>query len=107
MTPPFPLPAAEDGQDPDPVEALLQLAANGRQQCSLSSGGATPTNTPTEHESDEGIVSDQSNEFDDKKVSYKIISRHKRFNSILMQMSVLGKMKRLFCAIDLENDGHF
>lgn len=64
MTPPFPLPPQE-GEDPDPVEALLQLAANGR-QCSLSSTNVTAT----EQESDEGIVSDQSNEFEEnKKVS--------------------------------------
>ena len=47
------------------MEALLQLAANGR-QCSLS----TTNVTGTEQESDEGIVSDQSNEFEEnKKVS--------------------------------------
>ena len=47
------------------MEALLQLAANGR-QCSLSSTNVTAT----EQESDEGIVSDQSNEFEEnKKVS--------------------------------------
>ena len=49
------------------MEALLQLAANGR-QCSLS----TTNVTGTEQESDEGIVSDQSNEFEEnKKVSFK------------------------------------
>ena len=65
LTPPFPLPPTE-GEDPDPVEALLQLAANGR-QCSLS----TTNVTGTEQESDEGIVSDQSNEFEEnKKVSF-------------------------------------
>ena len=49
------------------MEALLQLAANGR-QCSLSSTNVTGT----EQESDEGIVSDQSNEFEEnKKVSFK------------------------------------
>ena len=48
------------------MEALLQLAANGR-QCSLS----TTVVTGTEQESDEGIVSDQSNEFEEnKKVSF-------------------------------------
>ena len=48
------------------MEALLQLAANGR-QCSLS----TTNVTGTEQESDEGIVSDQSNEFEEnKKVSF-------------------------------------
>ena len=50
------------------MEALLQLAANGR-QCSLS----TTNVTGTEQESDEGIVSDQSNEFEEnKKVSFFI-----------------------------------
>ena len=77
LTPPFPLPPA-DSEDPDPVEALLQLAAaaNSRAQCSLSSSGSAPSagtqaqvNPVTgEQESDEGIVSDQSNEFEDKKV---------------------------------------
>ena len=72
LTPPFPLPPTDEG-DPDPVEALLQLAANGRQSSLASSGGGQATNGVTsvtgEHESDEGIVSDQSNEFEDKKVS--------------------------------------
>merc|ERR1719328_820176 len=74
LTPPFPLPPTE-GEDPDPVEALLQLAANGRQSSlagtsSSSSNSSTTTNVstnpnnPPEQESDEGIVSDQSNEFE-------------------------------------------
>merc|ERR1719328_961059 len=76
LTPPFPLPPTE-GEDPDPVEALLQLAANGRQSSlagtsSSSSSNSSTTNVPNptnppEQESDEGIVSDQSNEFEDKK----------------------------------------
>ena len=80
LTPPFPLPPTE-GEDPDPVEALLQLAANGRQSSlagtsSSSSNSSTTTNVstnpnnPPEQESDEGIVSDQSNEFEDKKVGF-------------------------------------
>ena len=62
LTPPFPLPPTED----DPVEALLQLAQNGREapQPSTTSTGST---TIEAMESDEGIVSDQSNEFEDKK----------------------------------------
>lgn len=47
------------GED-DPVEALLQLANNGRET-------AVITTSPEFMESDEGIVSDQSNEFEDKK----------------------------------------
>merc|ERR1719461_1813024 len=66
LTPPFPLPPTE-GEDPDPVEALLQLAANGR-QCSLSSTNVTAT----EQESDEGIVSDQSNEFEENKKTEQV-----------------------------------
>merc|ERR1719336_829841 len=66
LTPPFPLPPT-DGEDPDPVEALLQLAANGR-QCSLS----TTNVTGTEQESDEGIVSDQSNEFEENKKTEQV-----------------------------------
>merc|ERR1719419_1031942 len=67
LTPPFPLPPA-DGEDPDPVEALLQLAANVRQS-SLASSTTNVTNVTQnpEQESDEGIVSDQSNEFEEKK----------------------------------------
>jgi len=57
LTPPFPLPPTED----DPVEALLQLAANGRE------AAASTSTTIEAMESDEGIVSDQSNEFEDKK----------------------------------------
>merc|ERR1719211_884499 len=66
LTPPFPLPPTE-AEDPDPVEALLQLAANGR-QCSLSSTNVTAT----EQESDEGIVSDQSNEFEENKKTEQV-----------------------------------
>merc|ERR1719474_2281862 len=67
LTPPFPLPPTE-GDDPDPVEALLQLAANVRQS-SLASSTTNVTNVTQnpEQESDEGIVSDQSNEFEEKK----------------------------------------
>ena len=71
LTPPFPLPPA-DGEDPDPVEALLQLAANVRQSSLASSTTNVTTNVtqnPESPESDEGIVSDQSNEFEEKKVS--------------------------------------
>jgi len=75
LTPPFPLPPTDSE---DPVEALLQLAAaaNSRAQCSLSTSGSASqgpsgqaqVNPVTgEQESDEGIVSDQSNEFEDKK----------------------------------------
>ena len=69
------------------MEALLQLAAaaNTRAQCSLSSssssagspstGSGTQVNPVTgEQESDEGIVSDQSNEFEDKKVGEEKLS---------------------------------
>merc|ERR1719461_1025351 len=69
LTPPFPLPPA-DGEDPDPVEALLQLAANVRQSSLASSTTNVTTNVtqnPESPESDEGIVSDQSNEFEEKK----------------------------------------
>ena len=90
LTPPFPLPPTDSE---DPVEALLQLAAaaNSRAQCSLSASGSASqgpagqaqVNPVTgEQESDEGIVSDQSNEFEDKKVGgttftfMKCSSRH-------------------------------
>ena len=63
MTPPFPLPPTED----DPVEALLQLAQNGREAAQPSTNPATGSTTIEAMESDEGIVSDQSNEFEDKK----------------------------------------
>ena len=43
------------------MEALLQLAANGRE------AAASTSTTIEAMESDEGIVSDQSNEFEDKK----------------------------------------
>ena len=48
------------------MEALLQLAQNGREAPQPST---TPTGSTTIEamESDEGIVSDQSNEFEDKK----------------------------------------
>jgi len=63
LTPPFPLPPVEgepDETEDDPVEALLQLANINR--------GMSSHHTVLEHmESDEGIVSDQSNEFEDKK----------------------------------------
>ena len=62
LTPPFPLPPTED----DPVEALLQLAQNGR-EAQPSTNPATGSTTIEAMESDEGIVSDQSNEFEDKK----------------------------------------
>ena len=61
LTPPFPLPPTED----DPVEALLQLSQNGRE--ALAQGEVTVSTTIEAMESDEGIVSDQSNEFEDKK----------------------------------------
>jgi len=63
LTPPFPLPPTED----DPVEALLQLAQNGREAAQPSTNPATGSTTIEAMESDEGIVSDQSNEFEDKK----------------------------------------
>ena len=58
------------------MQVDLAAAANSRAQCSLSSSGSAPSagtqaqvNPVTgEQESDEGIVSDQSNEFEDKKV---------------------------------------
>ena len=80
MTPPFPLPPTE-GEDPDPVEALLQLAANGR-QCSLSSTNVTGT----EQESDEGIVSDQSNEFEENKKVSSVL----QFSSSVCVQSVVA-----------------
>ena len=67
------------------MEALLQLAAAANTRasaaCSLSSSGSPASagagqsgaqvNPVTgEQESDEGIVSDQSNEFEDKKVGH-------------------------------------
>jgi len=61
LTPPFPLPPSED----DPVEALLQLAQNGRETGKPATDSAVSTIEAME--SDEGIVSDQSNEFEDKK----------------------------------------
>ena len=68
LTPPFPLPPTPtppptppSAPDPDPVEALLLLKS------SVGVAGGVTAVEP--QESDEGIVSDQSNEFDDKKVS--------------------------------------
>jgi len=63
LTPPFPLPPVDgaDEMEDDPVEALLQLAQNGREAVNRDS------NQIESMESDEGIVSDQSNEFEDKK----------------------------------------
>ena len=66
LTPPFPLPPTPtptptSEPDPDPVEALLLLKS------SVGVAGGVTAVEP--QESDEGIVSDQSNEFDDKKVS--------------------------------------
>ena len=46
------------------MEALLQLAQNGREAPQPSTTAST---TIEAMESDEGIVSDQSNEFEDKK----------------------------------------
>jgi len=64
LTPPFPLPPTPtptptSEPDPDPVEALLLLKS------SVGVAGGVTAVEP--QESDEGIVSDQSNEFDDKK----------------------------------------
>ena len=67
LTPPFPLPPLE--AEDDPVEALLQLAQRGRTAVPGSGAGCTadtaasPASTES-LESDEGIVSDQSLEFE-------------------------------------------
>ena len=59
-----------EGED-DPVEALLQLAQNGRDSSHVTTvtGNAEPCESM---ESDEGIVSDQSNEFEDSKKRLKV-----------------------------------
>jgi len=70
LTPPFPLPPME-GED-DPVEALLQLAQNGREGAHAHMTTVMGNVEPCESmESDEGIVSDQSNEFEDSKKRLK------------------------------------
>merc|ERR1719370_644631 len=70
LTPPFPLPPME-GED-DPVEALLQLAQNGREGAHAHMTTVMGSAEPCESmESDEGIVSDQSNEFEDSKKRLK------------------------------------
>ena len=63
-----------EGED-DPVEALLQLAQNGRDSSHVTTnvtGNAEPSESM---ESDEGIVSDQSNEFEDNKKRLKVTFR--------------------------------
>ena len=104
LTPPFPLPPTDSE---DPVEALLQLAAaaNSRAQCSLASSGSASQGPSSgqaqvnpvtgEQESDEGIVSDQSNEFEDKKVGGTtftfIIDVHLVSRAIVNKVSCLDK----------------
>eukprot|EP00090_Calanus_glacialis_P013815 TRINITY_DN22465_c0_g1_i1.p1 TRINITY_DN22465_c0_g1~~TRINITY_DN22465_c0_g1_i1.p1 ORF type:complete len:617 (+),score=78.78 TRINITY_DN22465_c0_g1_i1:242-2092(+) len=69
LTPPFPLPPME-GED-DPVEALLQLAQNGRESSHVITTVTGNVEPSESMESDEGIVSDQSNEFEDNKKRLK------------------------------------
>ena len=70
LTPPFPLPPME-GED-DPVEALLQLAQNGRESSHVITTVTGNVEPSESMESDEGIVSDQSNEFEDNKKRLKV-----------------------------------
>lgn len=64
FTPPFPLPPTErDMEEGDPVEALLQLSGNNREERS---------------DTDEGIVSDQSNEFDREDSNKRLKTEHVR-----------------------------
>jgi hypothetical protein len=59
LTPPFPLPPTEGCQEEDdPVEALLQLSGNTRDH--------------ERSDTDEGIVSDQSNEFEENNKRLKV-----------------------------------
>ena len=61
-----------EGED-DPVEALLQLAQNGREGAHAHMTTVMGNVEPCESmESDEGIVSDQSNEFEDSKKRLKV-----------------------------------
>ena len=61
-----------EGED-DPVEALLQLAQNGREGAHAHMTTVMGSAEPCESmESDEGIVSDQSNEFEDSKKRLKV-----------------------------------
>ena len=60
-----------EGED-DPVEALLQLAQNGRESSHVITTVTGNVEPSESMESDEGIVSDQSNEFEDNKKRLKV-----------------------------------